>query len=559
MIKIILEFIFVNDGSKDNSEEIIKEFAKKDSRIILINKENQGLSAARNTGLSVAQGEYIAFMDSDDYVDLNYYKALYEAAKENDAEIAAAGIIRKYSDTKEKYRIKYEKSEVTTDVVKMFELSNIKDYPSCWNRIYKKELLDRIGLKFVEGRYYEDRGFSIRALNNCKKFVTVPDVIYYYMVNPASVVRSKLTEQKKEDKLISRRDGVKYTKDNNIPLPDKYFESMKYKVKLGPLTLYTLRESLKTDTYFLFGYIPVFSVKTETDPIYQLDKLIVESRGRMANQMFCWAFAKSLSKKSGLQFLIDDSSNTQKLSHFKFFDEYKKHQVWKNPIKSFLRLIIPIRSIRDKISKENFKIPHIQENIFSKYQPELTEIKEPTYVSGYYQTEKYFTDIRDELLQDFTLNVPLNKKNQSILDKIKSTDSISIHVRRGDYTKARNVRKYANCSIEYYKNGIKYIEEKTGKTPTLFIFSDDIKWVKNNLKFDYETVYVDINSDKQGYFDLELMKNCKHNIIVNSSFSWWGAWLNTNKEKIVVAPKIWMKTFNSNYDLIPENWITIDN
>lgn len=552
-----IEIICINDGSKDKSLEILEEFAQKDSRIIVVNQENAGMSAARNAGLNIAKGEFIAFLDSDDYVSKDYYEALYNAAKEHGAEIAAAGIVRKYPDGKEVYRIKYEKVQETTDVVKMFEISNIKDYPSVWNRIYTKELLDRIGLRFVVGRYYEDRGFSIRALNNCKKFVSIPQGLYYYVVNPTSVVRSALSEKKKADKLFSRRDGVKYVKDNNIPLPDKYFEATKYKVKLGPLTLYTMRESLKTDTYFLFGYFPIFSVKTGSDPIYQLDKMIVKSRGRMANQMFCWAFAKSLSKHSGVDFLIDDSSNTQKMFSFKCFEEYKKHSVHKNSIKSILRTIIPIPSLRNKISKEEFKMPHKEEEFFAKYQPELLEEKEPTYFTGFYQTHKYFDNFRDELIEDFSLNLPLNKKNKEVLEKIKSTESISVHFRRGDYMKARNAALFGSCSEEYYQNAIKSIVEKTGKTPTLFVFSDDIKWVRENIKFDYETVYVDVNNDKQGYFDLELMKNCKHNVIANSSFSWWGAWLNQNPEKVVVAPIMWLADFESNEDLIPSNWVKL--
>ena len=82
---------------------------------------------------------------------------------------------------------------------------------------------------------------------------------------------------------------------------------------------------------------------------------------------------------------------------------------------------------------------------------------------------------------------------------------------------------------------------------------------KNNIKFEEETIYVNINNSNQGYFDLELMKNCKHNIIANSSFSWWGAWLNENPEKIVIAPKKWLAQDNFSNDIIPENWIKIDN
>lgn len=556
-----IEIICVNDCSTDGSLEILNEFAQKDKRIILINQENQGLSSARNTGLDIATGEYIAFLDSDDYVTLDYYEALYNTAVENDAEIAGAGIIRKYSETKEKIRLKYDKVEVTTDVLRMFELSNVKKTPSVWNRIYKKELLDRVGLRFNVGRYYEDAAFTVRILNNCKKFVTVPKVMYYYVVNRSSIVRTKRNEKKIADKLFAERDRLKYVKETGLGLPDKYFRAMKYEVKIGNFVLYSLKESIKTDTYLLFGHIPVFKVKTETDPIYQLDKHIVESAGRMANQMFCWAFAKSLSKKSGLDFLIDDSANKQKLSYFKCFNEYKKHQVLKNPLKSLLRTLCPIRSLRKNQLREQFNLPKIKEGKldFLKYQPEMLEVKEPTYFSGFFQSEKYFADIREELIEDFSLNCKLNKKNQEILDKIKSTNSVALHFRRGDYLKKRNDDFLGHCTTEYYQNAVKTVAEKSDKPLTLFVFSDDIKWVKENVKFDYETVYVDVNNANQGHFDLELMKNCKHNIIANSSFSWWGAWLNQNPQKIVVAPKKWTRVLESNFDIVPEIWITVEN
>ena len=180
-------------------------------------------------------------------------------------------------------------------------------------------------------------------------------------------------------------------------------------------------------------------------------------------------------------------------------------------------------------------------------------------MKGYFQTEKYFTNIREQLLKDFELNLPLNNANKEVLEKIKSTEAVAVHFRRGDYTKKRVADKYGSCSVEYYKNAVKLIAEKTGKNLTVFVFSDDINWVKQNAKFDCETVYVDINSGKQGYFDLELMKNCKHNVIANSSFSWWGAWLNQNPEKVVVAPKTWMKVLDNDYDIIPESWLRIEN
>ena len=146
-----------------------------------------------------------------------------------------------------------------------------------------------------------------------------------------------------------------------------------------------------------------------------------------------------------------------------------------------------------------------------------------------------------------------------MLEQIKSGTSVSMHFRRGDYLKARNQKVYGSCSMDYYKNAVKLMKEKIKEDFTLFIFSDDPIWVKKNANFDCKTVVVDINSGKHGWFDLELMKNCNHNIIANSSFSWWGAFLNENSEKIVVAPEYWQANFKSNSDIIPENWYILEN
>ena len=287
------------------------------------------------------------------------------------------------------------------------------------------------------------------------------------------------------------------------------------------------------------------------------NQVIINFCGRMANQMFQWAFGRAYENKQGITPQFDDSEETLKLDCFNLKNniELIKKPLWNK----FLRKAILIRSLRNKVTKLKFNIPTIEENNFCQFQPDLLDNKAPVYFKGFFQTEKYFVDLREQLLKDFELVIPLNQENKEILDKIKSTESISVHFRRGDYTKKRVADKYGSCSVEYYKNATNLIAEKLDKKPTLFIFSDDINWVKENVKFDFDTVYVDVNTGKTGYFDLELMKNCKHNVIANSSFSWWGAWLNNNPEKIVVAPKIWMKVLDNDFDIIPTSWIRIEN
>jgi len=288
---------------------------------------------------------------------------------------------------------------------------------------------------------------------------------------------------------------------------------------------------------------------------------IIKLNGRLANQMFEWAFGRALNEKYGLNIIFDDSEETLKLGCFNLISNLKT--VNKPLFYKVLRKIIPFRNLRNKLTALKFsRLPVIIEKNFCGFEQNLLEIKPPSYIMGFFQTEKYFKNIREDLLKDFSLSIELNEKNKKILEKIKNTNSVSIHFRRGDYTKKRVADKYGSCSVEYYKKAVEYVANNTQTPISLFIFSDDIDWVKNNVKFDYETIYVDINTGKQGYFDLELMKNCKHNIIANSSFSWWGAWLNENKNKIVVAPKWWMKdidTTKENIDIIPETWTIFNN
>ncbi|MGN1124601.1 MAG: DUF1796 family putative cysteine peptidase [Candidatus Gastranaerophilaceae bacterium] len=302
--------------------------------------------------------------------------------------------------------------------------------------------------------------------------------------------------------------------------------------------------------------LAIFNLKIKIKTLHKENPIIVKLDGRMANQMFQWAFARSIAIKTGCNIFFDDSKETPKLNHFRASREMVT--VDKPLLNKILRKIIPFRNFRNEVTQLKFKnYKHYVEEMFCKFQPEMLEISAPAHISGFFQSEKYFKNIRRTLIRDFKLIEKLNNENQKILDKIKSTESISVHFRRGDYLKSRVANVFGACSESYYQAGIDEIASRIDKKPTIFVFSDDINWVKENVKFKYDTVYVDANSGKQGYFDLELMKNCKHNIIANSSFSWWGAWLNENPNKVVVAPKIWMKTLDNDYDIIPTDWIRL--
>jgi hypothetical protein len=192
-------------------------------------------------------------------------------------------------------------------------------------------------------------------------------------------------------------------------------------------------------------------------------------------------------------------------------------------------------------------------NAFSYNKKEIVN-KDNKYYVGFWQNEKYFQEISDVIRKNFTLKKKTSIVFNNNLQKVNgSQNSISIHVRRTDILDPKN--KYGGiCDLEYYNKAIKYLVDKIDSNITLFIFSDDIEWCKENLKFPFPMTFVS-SPEIPDYEELILMSKCKHNIIANSSFSWWGAWLNQNRDKIVVGPKKWVRMSEKNFkDIVPESW-----
>jgi hypothetical protein len=184
--------------------------------------------------------------------------------------------------------------------------------------------------------------------------------------------------------------------------------------------------------------------------------------------------------------------------------------------------------------------------------------RENAYLNGYWQSEKFFKDIKSEIKRDFTFR-NIDNKNKKMSKKILSTNSISLHIRRGDYENSASTKKLHGgiCTLDYYNRAIKLMADRVNN-PTFFIFSDDLDWAKENLKLPSKAFFVGINRGKNSYKDMFLMSHCKHNILANSSFSWWGAWLNANPKKIVICPSRWYnnKRLDSK-DIVPESWTRI--
>lgn len=191
------------------------------------------------------------------------------------------------------------------------------------------------------------------------------------------------------------------------------------------------------------------------------------------------------------------------------------------------------------------------------YWPGFFGASSDAYLYGYWQSEKYFKSIEDIIRSDFQFHPPLDSRNISVQNSMYETQSISLHIRRGDYlTDLKTTKVMAVCSLDYYQRAVDHIRANVWD-PVFYIFSDDIEWARKNFDFCTNSIYIDHNQDLDSYKDMQLMSSCKHHIIANSSFSWWGAWLNASLEKIVIAPKQWFANRNNDQDLIPESWIRL--
>ena len=258
-----IEFILVDDGSTDNSLEIANKFANEDSRIKIVRQEHKKQGAARNNGLSVAQGEYIGFVDSDDWIDLEYYEKLYNAAREYDCDIALATNIR-IGKGKAKKRLNITEKKLYNGFESMCFVSNQAINPCPTNKIYRKSVLDKNKIVWPEGVYYEDKIFTLKALYYSHSLVSVPDIYYYYYRNPDSTVNVN-TSQRKKDKENAKRNVLNFLKDKKAPVKDGVFWATTEICKFLFLTIYKVQESTKSKKLLLFGFIPFIIFKGDKD------------------------------------------------------------------------------------------------------------------------------------------------------------------------------------------------------------------------------------------------------------------------------------------------------
>jgi tellurite resistance-related uncharacterized protein len=290
--------------------------------------------------------------------------------------------------------------------------------------------------------------------------------------------------------------------------------------------------------------------------------IITKLTGRLANQMFQYAIGRALSLKNG----IDESEF--KLDLYSFLEP----PFWPYTLNRFRAVVNAAK--KDEIKR--FQKYHWKKGKFwfwynrtianrrryaderqFHFEPWIMTLKDPVYLDGNWQSEKYFIEYEDIIRKDFTLRAPLSDQSKKLEEQILKVEAVSLHVRRDEMVSNKRINDWHGvCSVEYYNDAIKVMAGKV-KNPHFFCFSDDPVWTKENIHPPYPVTYMPYNSEHPEE-DLILMSRCKHHIIANSTFSWWGAWLNPSKNKTVIAPKKWFNTSKMNTnDIIPESWIKL--
>jgi hypothetical protein len=294
--------------------------------------------------------------------------------------------------------------------------------------------------------------------------------------------------------------------------------------------------------------------------------IIVRLRGGLGNQLFQFAAGYALSQHHKVELKLDLYTYSRH-KYRRFELENLKipfsiatrseihHFTGNNPLKRFLN------------KRENYlRCPLVFSQPHYHYFENFLSLPADLYLSGYWQSEKYFLAVKDQIQKFYQAKTQLDHNNAALSDQFSQVNSVAVHVRRGDYTSATYSGFFGGISDTYYTEAIQRIKEKTDN-PVFFIFSDNIEWCKNNLDVQ-NARYIDHNRGADSYKDLILMSQAKHNIIANSTFSWWAAWLNSNTKKMVIAPKQWFRKdyyevpdlpvyasrlYNTN-DLIPSVW-----
>lgn len=283
--------------------------------------------------------------------------------------------------------------------------------------------------------------------------------------------------------------------------------------------------------------------------------------GGLGNQMFQYAFGAYVASHANTKLWIDTSSYADKPNHGFLLDKFNIQ----SPVAGVEQLRELPAKYRNNQAPEGIldrlrlrKLRRVKEAKFG-FNPKFLRTSKNSYLVGYWQSEKYFPGMRDQLLREFSLKDSLTEESRRVAEKIETANSVSLHVRRGDYlTNSAAAEIYENLPIEYYRHAVQQIAQRETDLQG-FVFSNDIDWCKEKLKLDIPVHYVDHTTADTAYEDMQLMQLASHNVIANSTFSWWSAWLNQNA-RTIISPAHWFRPGQlDDTNIIPVTWQTLDN
>lgn len=281
--------------------------------------------------------------------------------------------------------------------------------------------------------------------------------------------------------------------------------------------------------------------------------------GGLGNQMFQYAAGRSLAIANSCELKLDVSDYKNYTLHNGFeldLFNIRAGVATVDEVSSLVNVRSRLfRLLSKKLGLKNKS--HFLERSFS-YDPDFFNIKNSVYIDGYWQSYKYFESIASQLRAELTPKNPLSGLNLVVSQRITQVNAVSLHIRRGDYVSNNATNKvHGFLGLKYYEEAINVIANKVSN-PYFFVFSDDIAWAKENLELTNNVSFIDHNTGKNSYEDMRLMSLCQHHIIANSSFSWWGAWLGQNPNKIVLYPDRWFATNDRDIStLCPPEWLRV--
>lgn len=277
--------------------------------------------------------------------------------------------------------------------------------------------------------------------------------------------------------------------------------------------------------------------------------IITKLYGGLGNQMFQYAAGLGLAKRLGTTVSVDES----------WYADQKRLGV--RTIRQYELEILGIYPQKQGVlAKLNLKLspPAVFKDREQGYDKEFEQLKDNIILDGHWQSYRYFEHAAKEVRRAFRFPEEISKQNSRLLDDINKSESVSIHVRRADYASDPYNKKFLGAlSLDYYKQAIKSMNV-VKEDMCFYVFSDDIDWCKKNIKLGPRATFISHNFGPRSFEDMRLMAACKHNIVANSSFSWWGAWLNDNPSKLVIAPKKWFNIpgFKTE-DIVLDTWTKI--